>query len=82
MLPLFNYTLALTIALAYLLALLLGPFLAAWFLLRIARDLRRVADASQRIAEIHSVVWPDAPRAAAEVARIDAARVSNSMFGR
>lgn len=82
MLALLNHSVALTIALAYLLALLFGPFLAAWFLLRIARDLRRIADALYPRERGADVAFTLANPAQHPLVRDTVGRVSNSMFAR
>lgn len=82
MLPLLNHSVALGIALAYILLFLCGPFLLAWYAWRIARDLRRIADAAQHTANRFDMLTHGAMTLQPEQTRQYIARVVNSMFGR
>ena len=70
------------LALAWLLIGLTFPFLAFWFLYRVARDLRRIADAVE-----FQTQYPSTAHAAHAVSLEEhreelARRVANSAFGR
>lgn len=82
MLPAFNMLGASVLALAWLAIGLTFPILAVWFGVRVARDLRRIADAQGFLSR-------DAARQAEKRLRLETIadreadrRVSNSMFAR
>jgi hypothetical protein len=82
MLPLFNLSLATLLALGWLLIGMTLPFLALWFCIRIARDLRRIANALDFAGRD---ARPSNPRPRADLTPQEEKNVrsiANSAFGR
>lgn len=82
MLPALNLTLAMILALAFLLLCIAGPFLLLWIGLSVRRDLKRIADAQEHVARYARSMLADADLRERIADAQDRRTVANSMFGR
>lgn len=82
MLPLLNHAVAMTLALALILAVLVSPLLVGWILFSITRDFRRIANALEKLSPRDIPSTPSEQVHPALQADQTPRRIAHSAFGR